>query len=201
MICLQHFTECISACWFHSINTKCQSWCATSQGNIFWCDMDGSLQLICTLRLVHVVACQRGGVSILSVNHDVPRAKEIFSGAVWMVLYNLFVQSGTYCGMPEGWGLRRAKGVGHPYWVSIMMCPWQRRYSLVPYGWFCTTCLYSMVSTYCRMPARRGLYCGVPRGWGLHFIASILSVNHDVCHAQRNCSLVRYGWFYITRSG
>ena len=32
--------------------------------------------------------------SILSVNHEVPCAKEIFSGAVWIVLYNLFVQSG-----------------------------------------------------------------------------------------------------------
>ncbi len=69
--------------------------------------MDGSIQLICTVRLVNIVACQRGevsddilwratgvGASILSVHHDVPRAKDIFSGAVWMVLYNLFVQSG-----------------------------------------------------------------------------------------------------------
>ncbi len=95
-----------------------------------------------------------------------------------------------------------------------MMCHERRKYSLVRYGWFYTTCLYSQVSTYCRvpagrglycgmparrglyygMPARRGLYCGVPAGWGLychvprewglHFIASILSVNHEVPRAK-----------------
>ncbi len=77
--------------------------------------MDGSVQPVCTVRLVHILwraskagspTFHGGGASILSVNHEVPGAKEK---------------------------------------------------SLVPCGWFCTTYLYSQVSPYCRVPARRGL--------------------------------------------